>query len=131
MAQATTKQKSQADCPRCNGEGRLSFYNHILGGICFKCGGSGTVDASEVRRSKAARAKAAAERGLAAAMAQNTVAMILAELEARYGHSEFVQANNVTRERREEALIISYNKEHGTRFDLGNKKQFAAALCLR
>jgi hypothetical protein len=28
-------------CLRCSGNGRLSIYGNVLGGICFKCGGSG------------------------------------------------------------------------------------------
>lgn len=31
-------------CDRCNGEGRIRSFNHVLGGICFKCQGSGKVD---------------------------------------------------------------------------------------
>ena len=31
-------------CPRCNGKGHLYGYEYIQGGVCFKCGGSGTVD---------------------------------------------------------------------------------------
>jgi hypothetical protein len=29
-------------CSRCDGKGRLSGYYHVAGGVCFKCGGSGT-----------------------------------------------------------------------------------------
>jgi hypothetical protein len=28
-------------CGRCNGIGSISYYSHIAGGICFRCGGSG------------------------------------------------------------------------------------------
>jgi DnaJ-class molecular chaperone len=27
-------------CDRCNGVGRIPRYNHVEGGICFKCRGS-------------------------------------------------------------------------------------------
>ena len=29
----------QIGCSRCSGSGRLPQYNHIEGGICFKCRG--------------------------------------------------------------------------------------------
>lgn len=29
-------------CSRCNGTGRLSCYNHVQGGVCFKCLGTGS-----------------------------------------------------------------------------------------
>ena len=29
------------NCTRCGGTGRISYYNHVAGGICFKCGGRG------------------------------------------------------------------------------------------
>ena len=29
------------NCNRCGGTGRISYYNHVAGGICFKCGGRG------------------------------------------------------------------------------------------
>lgn len=28
-------------CQRCNGEGKLSCFNHVAGGVCFACNGSG------------------------------------------------------------------------------------------
>ena len=29
-------------CGRCNGVGRLNAYGHVMNGVCFGCGGSGT-----------------------------------------------------------------------------------------
>lgn len=29
-------------CSRCEGRGRISHHANVLGGVCFKCGGSGT-----------------------------------------------------------------------------------------
>ena len=29
-------------CLRCNGNGRISVYANVLGGVCFKCGGTGS-----------------------------------------------------------------------------------------
>lgn len=28
-------------CTRCNGSGYIKAYSHVMGGVCFKCGGSG------------------------------------------------------------------------------------------
>lgn len=28
-------------CPKCGGTGYLSYYNHVEGGVCFLCGGTG------------------------------------------------------------------------------------------
>ena len=30
-------------CPRCMGSGKLPQFVHRAGGVCFKCGGTGTV----------------------------------------------------------------------------------------
>jgi hypothetical protein len=32
-------------CPRCKGSGGLNQFLHVAHGICFKCGGSGEVEA--------------------------------------------------------------------------------------
>lgn len=29
------------ECPRCAGKGIIAAYKNVLGGVCFKCGGSG------------------------------------------------------------------------------------------
>lgn len=29
-------------CSRCRGNGRLNAFSHVIGGVCFKCGGTGT-----------------------------------------------------------------------------------------
>ena len=29
-------------CGRCNGKGRIHGYGHVMNGVCFGCGGSGT-----------------------------------------------------------------------------------------
>lgn len=31
----------EESCGRCDGSGRISYYGHIEGGLCFKCGGLG------------------------------------------------------------------------------------------
>ena len=30
-----------APCPKCMGSGRISSFQHVKGGECFSCGGSG------------------------------------------------------------------------------------------
>lgn len=36
-----TRYYTDTKCPKCNGEGYLSYYAHVDGGICFLCGGTG------------------------------------------------------------------------------------------
>lgn len=31
-------------CPRCDGTGRISEYNYIRDGLCFKCNGTGKLN---------------------------------------------------------------------------------------
>ena len=31
------------NCPRCDGKGHITYYGHIRDGVCFRCGGAGTV----------------------------------------------------------------------------------------
>ena len=31
----------KTNCPKCNGEGVISHFQHVKGGECFKCGGTG------------------------------------------------------------------------------------------
>lgn len=40
-------------CSRCSGSGRLDVYSNVLGGVCFKCKGSG--QQTEKPRAKAVR----------------------------------------------------------------------------
>lgn len=35
------------NCPKCGGSGHIDMYNHVDGGICFYCGGSGFVSADD------------------------------------------------------------------------------------
>lgn len=37
-------------CPKCDGLGKINFYSHVQGGVCFKCAGSGQV--KEVKAKK-------------------------------------------------------------------------------
>ena len=45
-----TKYYINHTCPRCGGEGRISYYSHIDSGICFQCGGTGRYDRQEIER---------------------------------------------------------------------------------
>jgi RecJ-like exonuclease len=38
---------TKIECPRCNGKGTIKAYGHVLGGVCFMCGGSGKVEGSD------------------------------------------------------------------------------------
>ncbi len=33
----------KSPCPRCAGDGRISAYTHVKAGVCFRCGGAGTI----------------------------------------------------------------------------------------
>lgn len=37
------KAEKNETCNRCNGSGYLRQFNHVEGGVCFKCRGAGTV----------------------------------------------------------------------------------------
>lgn len=45
-----TKYYINHTCPRCGGAGRISYYNHVEGGICFQCNGTGNYDRQEIER---------------------------------------------------------------------------------
>jgi len=36
----------EISCSRCGGSGHLPQYNHVSGGVCFLCGGSGAINSS-------------------------------------------------------------------------------------
>ena len=38
---ATPTKTAATSCPKCMGSGRISSFQHIKGGECFSCGGSG------------------------------------------------------------------------------------------
>tara|TARA_R110002051_G_scaffold4866_3_gene26857 strand:- start:522 stop:1004 length:483 start_codon:yes stop_codon:yes gene_type:complete len=40
------------ECLRCDGKGKLWEFTHVLGGVCFKCNGSGSVLLKNKRRVK-------------------------------------------------------------------------------
>lgn len=50
------------ECDRCNGKGHINGYAHVMGGVCFKCAGSGKQAVKKVRKpSPAQLAKKAAQ----------------------------------------------------------------------
>jgi hypothetical protein len=42
MASLTVAEYKPLVCAKCGGAGRVSAFQHIKGGECFRCGGSGT-----------------------------------------------------------------------------------------
>ena len=36
------------NCPKCSGNGEIPAHRNVLGGLCFKCKGSGTVNKKPV-----------------------------------------------------------------------------------
>ncbi len=42
-------------CPRCNGNGKVSFAKHYANGVCFACNGAGKLSASAKSLSDAER----------------------------------------------------------------------------
>lgn len=54
---------AQITCPRCDGSGHIGEYAMIRDGVCFKCGGSGKINAPRARKPtpKQEAAKAARE----------------------------------------------------------------------
>lgn len=49
MAGYTKITAPQVPCPKCYGAKSFAPYSHIAGGICFRCGGAGTVDESKLK----------------------------------------------------------------------------------
>lgn len=45
--------KKQIECPRCDGTGYIKAYGHVADGICFKCEGTGKVNAPRPRKATA------------------------------------------------------------------------------
>lgn len=55
----TAKAQKQINCPRCDGTGHIPEYFNIRDGLCFKCGGSGKVNAPRPLSANALAKKAA------------------------------------------------------------------------
>ena len=50
----TNKVATAHSCSRCGGSGHMSGYQHVQGGVCFRCDGAG-VDPAHAEAAKAAR----------------------------------------------------------------------------
>lgn len=88
-------------CPRCKGNGRISIYAGIAGGVCFRCKGSGRITARSAQATKqAAQRKQAADMRRAAGLAEKEAAAQakygdtyrLAKALARFNHPVAAQA---------------------------------------
>lgn len=44
-----TRTYSTTKCARCDGRGKIDYFYHVDGGICFKCGGSGIGKKREIK----------------------------------------------------------------------------------
>lgn len=43
VRQTTRKDRAASgECERCRGRGHIAMYSHVQGGVCFKCGGTGS-----------------------------------------------------------------------------------------
>lgn len=93
-----------AKCPRCNGNGKISYYAGIAGGICFRCQGLGRISVRSAQAaSRAAQREAAADRKRAAdlkardeaALAKYGDQLRLAMALARFNHPVAAQAAGV------------------------------------
>lgn len=49
MAGYTKITGPQVPCPKCYGARRFAPFAHIEGGLCFRCGGAGTVDETTLK----------------------------------------------------------------------------------
>ncbi len=46
----TTLDKATYPCSRCEGKGRLPCFSNVLGGVCFKCSGTGRQESKPAPR---------------------------------------------------------------------------------
>ena len=131
---AAAKQTKNQTCTRCEGKGHISFYKHVLGGTCFKCGGSGTQKVTRKREAKPNAAKEAQRQANAAATKEAYTI-----LEALYGDTVAAQSAKLTEQnewqqrRINEALVLEYQKATGKLWktrpheNLGDLQKLAAA----
>ena len=47
-----TKYWDESNCPKCGGKGKIYYYAHVEGGICFKCGGTGVFHHKIIERNE-------------------------------------------------------------------------------
>ena len=98
-----TAQKVKTECPRCSGKGNVRGYAHVLGGICFKCGGAGYVLTNYVSPELQAKRDAAAKAKNDAAFA-NAAVRIDARI-AKYSNDPRIGTESKARGRQYPATI--------------------------
>ena len=59
MARKATTKVTTNKCGRCGGKGYINAYNHIQGGVCFRCDGTGIGGYSFERAEEQREAEAA------------------------------------------------------------------------
>lgn len=109
VAAAKQTTEKTENCSRCEGKGHIAFYGHVLGGICFKCSGSGQQKVSRRRSTKRIP-----EEQLKQSRANSQRAYDL--LEKLYGDRPAVQQEKRSgRPQRavEEVLTLQYQRETG------------------
>lgn len=106
-------------CHKCGGEGYLSYYNHVDGGVCFLCGGTGKHNTKIVVRTEEYAAKLAEQR---LEKARKTAGTRNAEYLRRQGFSVdgmtwVVMGETYTHKEELKAAGCRWNPEFGWHFD--------------
>lgn len=106
-------------CPKCGGEKYISYYNHVEGGVCFLCGGTGVHPTKVVVRTMEYDAKLEAKR---LEKARKTAAARNAEYLHRQGFNAdgmtwVVMGETYSRKDELKAVDCKWNPEFGWHFD--------------
>lgn len=106
-------------CPKCGGEKYISYYNHVEGGVCFLCGGTGVHPTKVVVRTEEYAAKLDAKR---LEKARKTAEARNAEYLRRQGFSAdgktwVVMGETYSRKDELKATGCKWNPEFGWHFD--------------
>lgn len=106
-------------CPKCGGEKYISYYNHVDGGVCFLCGGTGVHPTKVVVRTEEYDAKLNAKR---LEKARKTAGARNAEYLHRQGFSAdgktwVVMGETYTRRGELKSAGCKWNPEFGWHFD--------------
>lgn len=106
-------------CPKCGGEKYISYYNHVEGGVCFLCGGTGIHPTKVVVRTEEYAAKLDAKR---LEKARKTAAARNVEYLHRQGFSAdgmtwVVMGETYSRKYELKAAGCKWNPEFGWHFD--------------
>lgn len=106
-------------CPKCGGDKYISYYNHVDGGVCFLCGGTGIHPTKVVVRTEEYAAKLDAKR---LEKARKTAGARNAEYLHRQGFSAdgktwVVMGETYTRRGELKSAGCKWNPEFGWHFD--------------